>query len=49
MYRKKYCEGDKMQCARYQIATQAGPEFVNNNIYPNMLDMADKIIAEHKK
>lgn len=49
MYRKKYCEGDKMQCARYQIATQAGPEFVNNNIYPNMFDVADKIIAEHKK
>lgn len=49
MYKKKYCEGDKTQCARYMIATQLGPEFVNNNIYPNMVDLANKMIAEQKK
>ncbi len=49
MYKQKYCEGDKTACARYRIATTVGPEFVNNNIYPNMDAMADKIIAENKK
>ncbi len=49
MYKQKYCEGDKTQCARYQIATTLGPDFVNNSIYPNMNDMAKKLIAENKK
>ena len=49
MYKKKYCEGDKTQCARYIIATKLGAEFVTNNLYPNMKDKADKLLAEHKK
>lgn len=49
MYRQKYCEGDKTLCARYKIATQLGPEFVTNNIYPNMDQLADKMLQEHKK
>ena len=49
MYKKKYCEGDKMQCARYMIATTVGPEFVTNKIYPNMVDQAKKIIEENSK
>lgn len=49
MYKQKYCEGDKNTCARYIIATQLGPDYVNNNIYPNMNDLADKMLAEHKK
>ncbi len=49
MYKKKYCESDKMSCARYQIVTALGPEFVNNSIYPNMNALANKLIAENKK
>ena len=49
MYKKKYCEGDKTTCARYIISTKLGPEFVNNNIYPNMTDLANSMLAEHKK
>ncbi len=49
MYRKKYCEGDKTLCARYMVATQLGPEYVTNNLYPNMIDQANKILAENKK
>ncbi len=49
MYKKRYCEGDKTICARYRISTTVGPEFVNNHIYPNMSDQADKIIAENQK
>ena len=49
MYKKKYCEGDKTACARYIIATKLGPEFVNNNIYPNMIDLANSMLKEHNK
>lgn len=48
MYKRKYCEGDKTICARYRIATELGPDFVTNSIYPNMTDVADKMIVEHK-
>ena len=49
MYKKKYCEGDKSTCARYIVATQLGAEFVTNSLYPNMNNVADKLLAEHKK
>lgn len=49
MYRKKYCEGDKTICARYRVATQLGPEFVTDRLYPNMDQAADKLLEEHKK
>ena len=49
IYKKNFCEGNKLECARYMVATQAGPEFVTNNLYPNMKDAANKIIAENKK
>ncbi len=49
MYKQKYCEGDKTECARYKIATQLGPEYVTNSIFPNMNDLANKMIAENKK
>lgn len=48
MYKKRYCEGDQAQCARYKIAAAIGKEFVPIDIYPNMIDRADKIIEEHK-
>ena len=49
MYKKKYCEGDKTSCARYQVATTLGPEYVTTKLYPNMADAAKKIIEENKK
>ncbi len=48
MYKDKYCEGDKTICARYMVATTAGKDYVTNDLYPNMVDKAKKIIAEHK-
>ncbi len=38
-----------MSCARYQIATTIVSEYVTNSIYPNMNDLAKKMIAENKK
>lgn len=49
LYKKRYCEGDKTMCARYMIATTLGPDYVTNNIFPNMTDLAKKMIAENKK
>lgn len=49
MYKQKYCEGDKTLCARYIVSTTVGPEFVTNNLYPNMDKQAQKIIEENKK
>ena len=49
MYKKKYCEGDKTTCARYIIATQLGPEFVTDKLYPNMTNVAEKLLAENGK
>lgn len=49
MYKKKYCEGDKNACARYIISTQLGPDYVTPHIYPNMNDLTQKMLKEHKK
>ncbi|MBQ3078298.1 MAG: hypothetical protein IJC43_10625 [Clostridia bacterium] len=49
MYKTKYCEGDKTLCARYMISTKLGPQYVTDSIYPNMTDLANKMIAEAKK
>ncbi len=49
MYKRKYCEGNKLECARYKVATTLGPEFVTDHLYPNMNDLAEKIISENKK
>ena len=49
MYKKRYCEGDKTQCARYFVSTKVGPHAVDNNLYPNMMDKAQKILAQNGK
>ena len=49
MYKKRYCEGDKTQCARYIVSTQCGAQFVDNSLYPNMMDKAAEIVAKNKR
>jgi hypothetical protein len=49
LYKKSYCEGDKTLCARYQVGSILGKEFVPADLYPNMFDRAEKIIQEHQK
>lgn len=48
LYKKKYCEGDKTLCARYQVGSTIGKEFVPADLYPNMFDRAEKILKEHQ-
>lgn len=49
MYRKRYCEGDKTQCARYIVSTKCGPQFVTNSLYPNMHAKAEEILKQNGK
>jgi hypothetical protein len=46
MYKKKYCQGDNSKCGRHMIANSIGREKVPINLYPNMLDRAQAIIAQ---
>ncbi len=45
IYKKKYCKGDNSKCARFLIFTKLGKPAVPPNLYPNMIDEAQKIIA----
>ena len=45
IYKKKYCLADGSQCARYRVAEKVGREKVPKNLYPNMYDKIESIIA----
>jgi len=49
IYKKKYCQDNNKLCARYKVASELGVDFVPNNLYPNMHDIAIKIIEERVK
>lgn len=46
VFKNKYCNENFEQCARYQVIQEAGVEFVPDNLYPNMVDVAEGIIKE---
>lgn len=48
IFKKKYCNSNYHLCARYKIIREAGESFVPANLYPNMLDIAETIIASAK-
>lgn len=49
MLKKRYCEaGNKANCARYQVCTQLGKEYLDNTLFPNMTDRAEEMIARYK-
>jgi len=48
IYKKKYCNGNNEQCARYKVYVEVGGRFLNNNLYPNMHDIAIEIIKGAK-
>jgi len=45
MYKQKYCLGDNLGCARYQIFTRLGKEYVPMDLFPNMNERAKTIIS----
>ena len=45
MIKKKYCQGDNSNSARYMIFKKLGKAAVPANLYPNMQDRANEILA----
>jgi hypothetical protein len=45
MFKGRYCLGDNSKCARHMIVKSLGREKVPTNLYPNMLDQAQAIMA----
>lgn len=46
IFKKKYCREGKDLCARYMVASALGPEHVSASLYPNMVDLAKRMIRE---
>ena len=46
LYKTKFCKGDCSNCARFVVAIKLGREKVPTNLYPNMLDRANQLIAQ---
>jgi hypothetical protein len=46
LYKQRYCQGDKMQCARYLVFSQLGRPAVPADLFPNEADRARQILAQ---
>jgi hypothetical protein len=45
IYKNKYCTGENSHCARYMVFRKLGKSAVPPNLYPNMVDAANAILA----
>jgi len=45
IYKENYCKKDKDSCARYMVRKALGKEKVPPDLYPNMRDKANQVIA----
>ena len=45
MFKARYCKGNFQKCARYIVAKAQGRDKVPANLYPNMLEQAQKLAA----
>lgn len=48
LYKRRFCQGDKKQCARYTVLMQLGEKFVPLDLYPNMHERAEEIIRQNR-
>jgi hypothetical protein len=46
MYKKRYCRGDKNECARYIVRGVLGKDKVPNDLYPNMFEKAKALVQK---
>lgn len=46
MWKRKFCQGDKNQCARYMVLKALGPDQVPDYLVPTQVDIAKEIIGE---
>lgn len=49
VFKKKYCTGNQNLCARYHVISSIGEPYVPDSLYPNMIDIAKKIIDDANK
>jgi hypothetical protein len=45
IFKKKYCETDNLNCARFMVFKKYGKGTVPANLFPNMIERAGKIIS----
>ena len=45
IYKKQYCRGDKVSCARYMIFMKLGREKVPPDLFPNATERARAILS----
>jgi hypothetical protein len=46
MYKKRYCRGDKNECARYIVRSVLGKDKVPTDLYPNMFEKAKALVQK---
>jgi hypothetical protein len=44
IYKRRYCQGDNTECARFVVFSALGKEQVPADLYPNMRERAQAII-----
>jgi hypothetical protein len=44
LYKKNFCRGDASQCARYVMSKAVGRENVPEDLFPNQMDRAKKLL-----
>ncbi len=45
LMKKRYCQGDQTQCARYMVFSKLGPEKVPSDLYPTQIERAQQVLA----
>lgn len=45
LWKKEYCQGDFVRCARHMVKEALGSQAVPDNLFPNMIEKAREIIA----
>jgi hypothetical protein len=49
MYKKKYCLGDNMKCARHMVFKKFGKGTVPSNLYPNSSNGRKRFLPEESR
>ncbi|MFX1340778.1 MAG: hypothetical protein ACFFDK_19365 [Promethearchaeota archaeon] len=44
LYKKKYCQGDNVNCARFKVFNALGRSEVPIDLFPNQIERVSKII-----
>ena len=44
LLKKKYCQGDNSECARFMVYKAIGKDYVPSNLYPSQIERVNEII-----